>query len=157
VPFNEALRAALRPLWVSEMARSGMPDATFLESIQKVTPMNFGFGKSTADAQDHAFAVIAPDSAGNEFGAVADHPADADLVVGGIEEELGDWRQRTVAPLFKFGLQLLVEVEYLAGGELQATEIFHDFGDAAGAYPLDIHGGDGRFECAITAQTFLQQ
>jgi hypothetical protein len=26
-----------------------------------------------------------------------------------------------------------------------------------GAYLLDIHGGDGRFECAITAQTFLQQ
>jgi len=77
---------------------------------------------------------------GNEFGAVVHHPVDMDLLVGGIKQEVGDWKQRRVAPFFKFGFELLVEVGYLAGGYLQAAEFFHNynFGDAPGAGPLDI-------------------
>jgi hypothetical protein len=47
---------------------------------------------------------------------------------------------------------LLVEI-----GDLEAAKLFHDLGDAAGAHTLDMHGGDGRFEGAITARSPLQK
>lgn len=68
--------------------------------------MSFGFGKSTADAHDHAFALLSQDSVGNEHGAVVNHPIDGDLVVAGIEQEVGDWKQQKVSPFFKFQLRV---------------------------------------------------
>ena len=126
-------------------------DAALLEAVEKIAPMDFCFRERTTDAEDHAFAVIAPDSVSNERGAVADNPIDADLVVGGIKGDIGDRRQRPGPPFLKLGVELLVEIGDLAGGDFEAAEIFHDFGNAAGAHPLDIHGGDGGFEGAFAA------
>ena len=52
--------------------------------------MDFGFGEGAGDAEDEAFAVVAPDPDGDEGGAIPDVAVDADLVVGGIGEEVGD-------------------------------------------------------------------
>jgi hypothetical protein len=34
------------------------------------------------------------------------HPIDGDLVVAGIEQEVGDWKQQKVSPFFKFQLRV---------------------------------------------------
>jgi len=49
--------------------------------------MDFRFGESATDAEDHAFTIIAPGPVGDERGAGADDPVDADFVVGGIKLE----------------------------------------------------------------------
>lgn len=61
--------------------------ASLLEACQEVPPMNLGFGKCARDTEDHAFAVITSNSDGYECGAIPYSSVDADLVVGGVEEE----------------------------------------------------------------------
>ena len=134
----------------------GNADAAFLQSVQEGAPVDFRLGEGAADAEDDAFAIVATNPIGDESGTVADDPVDADFVVGGIKGHVADRRQGAVAPFFEFGVELLVEIGDLAGGDLQAAEFFHDFGDSAGADALDIHGGNGGFEGAITARTLFQ-
>jgi hypothetical protein len=119
--------------------------------------VDFRLGEGAADAEDHAFAIVATNPVGDESGTIADDPVDADFVVGGINGHVADRRQGAVAPFSEFGIELLVEIGDLAGGDLEAAEFLHDFGDSAGADALDIHGGDGGFEGAITARTLFQQ
>ena len=105
--------------------------------------MDFGFGEGATDTEDHAFAVVAADADGFEGGAVADGAVDADLVVGGVEDEVIDLGQLAGASFGEFLIELFVEVGDLAGGDLEAAKFLHDFGDAAGADTLNVEGGDG--------------
>lgn len=118
-------------------------DAAFLESGQKSAPVDFGLGQGATDTEDHTLAVVAPDAVGDEGGAVADDPVDTDFVVGGIDGHVCDLGKRTGAPFGELDVELLVEVGDLSGGDLEATHLLHDSGDAAGADTLDIHCGDG--------------
>jgi len=120
-------------------------DAAVFEVEQKLAPVDFGFGEGATDTQDHAFAVGGADSVGNEGGAIADDPVDADFVVGGVEEEEIDGGERAGTPFAEVFIEEFVEVGDLGGRDLEAAESLHDFGDAAGADALDIHGGDGGF------------
>jgi len=85
-------------------------DAALLESGQKNTPVDFGLGESTTDPEDHALAVVAADAVGDECGAVADNPINADFVIGGVNCHARDFGKRTGAPFFEFRIELLVEV-----------------------------------------------
>ena len=71
----------------------GNADSALFEGHEEFAPVNFGFGEGATDAKDHAFAVIASDADGFEGGAVADGAVDADFVIGGIEDEILDFRE----------------------------------------------------------------
>lgn len=135
----------------------GDADATLLEAGEEVAPMDLGFGEGAGDAEDEAFAVVPPDADGDEGGAVADVAVDADLVVGGVCEEVGDLGKGAAAPFFKLPVELGGELGNLSGGDFETAEFAHDGGDAAGADALEIHARDGGFEGTIAAAAFLQK
>lgn len=72
----------------------GYADAALLERDEQFAPVDFGFGEGATDSKDHAFAVLAADADGFECGAVARSAVDADFVVGGVEDEVLDFRER---------------------------------------------------------------
>src|SRR5690606_6130107 len=112
-----------------------------------------GLGEGAGDAEHHAFAVAAADADGDEHGAVAHGAVEADLDVGGVEDEVGDLGQRAVAPEFELG----GEAGDLGGGDFQAAEFFEDLGDAAGGNALEIHFGDGGLERAVGTGAGFEQ
>jgi hypothetical protein len=59
------------------------------------------FGEGGGGSKDHAFPIVTPDADAYQHGAVAHGGIDAHLDIGGVEEEVGDFRQRTVAPFLK--------------------------------------------------------
>ena len=118
-------------------------DATLLEAGQKGSPVDLSLRQRATDTEDHALAVVAADAVGDECGAVADNPVDADFVLSGVEGHVGGWNKRPGAPFLELGIELLVEVGDLAGGDLEAAHLLHDPGDTARADPLDIHRGNG--------------
>jgi len=132
-------------------------DASLLEAGEKLTPMNLGFGEGAGHSENDTLAITAAHARGDEGGAVPDNAVDTDFVVGGVDSEVEDLGQWAVAPLFELFIKLLVEVRYLAGRDFEAAELLHDFGDFAGADTLDIHGGNGGLEGAITSRTLLEQ
>ena len=71
------------------------------EAGVEVAPVDLGFGEGAGDAEDEAFAVVAADADGDEGGAVPNVAVDADLVVGGVGEEVVDLGKGAVAPFFK--------------------------------------------------------
>ena len=135
----------------------GDAEAALLEAGEEVAPVDLGFGEGAGDAEDEAFAVVAADADGDEGGAVADIAVDADLVVGGVGEEVGDLGKGAVAPFFKLAVELGGQLGDLGGGDFEATKFAHDGGDPAGAETLEIHAEDGGFEGTITAATLLQK
>jgi len=135
----------------------GNAKATLLEAGEEVAPVDFGFRESAGDAEDEAFAVVAADADGDEGGAVPDVAVDADLVVGGVGEEVGDLGKGAGAPFFKLPVEFGGEFGDLGGGDLKAAEFAHDGGDAAGADALEIHARHGGFEGAIAAAALLQE
>jgi len=113
-------------------------DTALFEAGQEPAPVDFCLGECATDTEDHALAVIAADPMGDECGAVADNPVDADFVLGGVEGDVRDRGKRAGAPFFELGIELLVEV-----GDLEAAHLLHDPSDTARADPLDIHRGNG--------------
>ena len=63
--------------------------------------MDLVFGEGGGGSKDHAFPIVTPDADTHQHGAVAHGGIDTHLDVGGVEEEVRDFRQRTVAPFFK--------------------------------------------------------
>ena len=145
--FNEALRAAFKPLWASDVTRSGMPIPRSLRPTRK--PRQWTSASGATHSEDHALAVVAADAVGDEGGAIAHDAVDADFVVGGVDDQVRDLGQRAGAPFFELFVELFVEVGDLAGGYLEAAQLLHDPGDSAGANTFDIHGGDGGFEGTV--------
>ena len=76
-------------------------DATFAQGGEECAPVDFGFGEGDGGSEDHAFPVVAPNADTHQESAVAHGGIDAHVDVGGVEEEVEDFRQRTVAPFFK--------------------------------------------------------
>ena len=84
------MRAARRPVWASEVTRSGMPMPRSLRPGEEVSPVNLGFAEGATDAEDHALAVVSAHANGDESGAVADIAIYTNFVVGGVEGEVLD-------------------------------------------------------------------
>ena len=135
----------------------GDADAALLETGEEVAPMDLGLREGAGDTEDEAFAVVPADADGDEGGAVADVAIDADLVVGGVGEEVGDLRKGATSPFFKLPVEFGGELGNLGGGDLEAAKFAHDGGDAPRADTLKIHARDGGLESAITAAAFLQK
>lgn len=135
----------------------GNADAAFFEAGEEGAPVGFGLGDSGGDAQDEAFGVVAADADGGEDGAVAHGPVEANLDVGGVEDEEGDLGQGAGAPFFELGIELGGEARDLGGGDVEPTEFLDDGFDAACGNALEIHFGHGRFEGAIHAGTAFQK
>lgn len=45
----------------------------------------------------------------------------------------------------------------MAGRDLKAAKVFHDFGDAAGADALNVECGNGGLEGAVAAGAFFKE
>jgi hypothetical protein len=119
--------------------------------------MDLGLGEGAGDAEDDAFAVVPSDADGDEGGAVADVAVNADLVVGGVGEEVGDLRKGAGSLFFKLPVEFGGKFGDLSGGDLKAAEFAHDGGDAPSADALKIHARDGGREGAVTAAALLQK
>lgn len=135
----------------------GDADAAFAQRGEECAPVNLVFGKGGGSSKDHAFAIVAPDADGDEDGAVAHGGIDAHLDVGGVEEEVGDFRQWTVAPFFKGFIEFCGESGDLSGCDFHAAEFSHDMLDATGGDSLEIHFGDCAFEGLVNAGAFFQE
>ena len=126
-----------------------------LEAGEELAPMDFGFTKFGADAQDGAFAVgINADS--DEHGTRANDAVHADFFITRIHDEIGERAEGTVAPFIQFEIEVCGGAADLGGGDVQTAELFEDGGDFAGGDTLDIHLCDGEFEGAFTAETFFE-
>ena len=119
--------------------------------------MDFGFGEGDGGSEDHAFTVVTPNADTYQESAVAHGGIDAHLDVGGVEEEVGDFRKRTVAPFLKRFIKFCCEAGNLRGGNFHAAEFFHDALDSSGGDALEIHFGDRAFEGLVNAGAFFQK
>ena len=80
----------------------------------------------------------------------------ADLLVAGVEDQVGHLAQGSVSP----GLQLGVEggggPADLGTADLGAAELLGDGGDLTSGDALDVHLGDGELEGPLAADALLQ-
>ena len=72
-------------------------EAAFLEGLQEIPPVQFGFAEFAADSKDATF-TVAQNAGGNENGTGDDVAVVTDLFVAGIEDEIRTTTQRTSAP-----------------------------------------------------------
>ena len=107
--LRQALRAARRPLWASEVTRVRNADAALPEAVGEVAPMDLGFGKGAGDSEDHSLAVVAAHADGDEGGTIPDHTVDTDFVVGGVEGEVEDLGEDSSTPFCELGIELFGE------------------------------------------------
>ncbi len=132
-------------------------DAAGFEGVEEGAPVGFCLRECAGDPQNDALAVLALDADGTEDGAVTHRTVEADLEVCGVEEEEADFGQRAVAPLFELGVEFGGELGDLSGGDIQAAKLGKNPCDAACGYALEVHFGDGSFQCALRAGTFLEE
>ena len=135
----------------------GDAEAALLEAGEEIAPVDLGFGEGAGDAEDEAFAVVTADADGDQSGAIPHVAVDANLVVGGVGEEVGDLGKGAGAPFFELAVEFGSELGNLGGGDFETAEFAHDRGDAPGAHALEIHAGDGGLEGAVAAAALLQQ
>jgi len=85
----------------------GAMEATFLERAEEVPPVGLSVAQGDADAEDGSVPG-GIDADGDQDGAAEDHAVAANLLVAGIENEVGisDFVERTVAP----EIELLVKL-----------------------------------------------
>ena len=125
-------------------------ESLFMEGTQEGSPMDLGLAEGGADTEDGALSVH-PDAGGDEDSAVDDLAVLADLLVAGIEQDIGELGQRSVAPGLEFGVESCGAEADLSGADGGATELLDDGGDFAGGHALDVHLGQGEFEGLFAA------
>src|SRR5215213_3315468 len=131
---------------------------TFLERAEEVPPVGLSFAQGDADAEDGSVAG-GIDADGHQEGAIEDHTVAADLLVAGIEQEVGtgDFVERAVAPEIELLIELSGRATDLRSGDLQgAGELAEDARDPARGDALDVHLGDREGQSAFAAQPALQ-
>jgi len=126
-----------------------------LERGQEVPPVDLGLRQRDGRAEDRPLALrVDPD--GHQDGTRDHRAAVADLLVAGVEDQVGRLAQRAVPPL----LQLVIEhgggPTDLRAGHLQAAQLLGDGGDLAGRDALHVHLGDGQLQCPLAADALLQ-
>lgn len=78
-------------------------EAAELEAGEELAPMDLGLAEGDADAEDGAFAVGA-DAQGDEDGTVDEVAAVTNLLVAGVDENLGSRAEGTLAPESERGI-----------------------------------------------------
>ncbi len=107
--------------------------------MDKIAPVGFCLGERAGNTGNHAIGVVASDADGYKVCAVANRTVESDLNVGGIEDKVSDFGQRTVAPKVELSIEIKSKARDLIGGDIQAANFFEDFGDAASGDALEIH------------------
>ena len=66
-------------------------ESAFLQTGEKLAPVDLGLGEFATDAKDRTFAIGA-DAHGHQQGSAEDGSAAADLLIAGIENQIGEGR-----------------------------------------------------------------
>ena len=86
--------------------------------MDKVAPEGFCFRERAGNTENRALGAIASDPDGYEGCAVADRTVDSDLNVGGVEDEVNDFGQRTVEPEVEFSIEISSKAGDLSEGNI---------------------------------------
>ncbi len=78
------------------------------------TLMNRCLRERGTDTEDDAFAITAADLIGGESGAVAENPFNGNVLLGGMNGALRNWRKRSGAAFLKCEIELFVEFSTLS-------------------------------------------
>lgn len=106
--------------------------------LEEFAPMNLAFAERVAETEDRTLAVGQPADRGQGNGS-DDRSAATDLLVAGIEDQVGDLTERLLTPSPEFRVQLGGGAAYLGAGNLQATQLPEEVGDTRGRDALDVH------------------
>jgi len=101
---EDGVQGATQAFMVIAGDKGDAMQAAFFEAEEKGSPMDFGFADGGADAQDGAFAVGA-DADGQKDRARADGAVLTDFFIAGIQDEIGCFIERTVAPGVEFPIE----------------------------------------------------
>ena len=130
-------------------------EAAVLEPLEEGAPMDFGFTEGHADAQDGAF-TGGIDAQGDEDGAIQELAALADLLVTGIQDQVGESAQGAGSPGLEFKVEVGGALADLGGTDGATAELLDDGRDFAGGDALDVHFGEGQFERLLAADALFQ-
>ena len=112
--------------------------------------MDFGLGERDTHTEDRAFAVRR-NADSDQHGTVDDTPTVPDLFVACVEDEIGDFSQRSIAPLLEFFVEKSCGAADLAAGDVESAEFFCDGGAFARGDALHVHFGDSQFQGPFAA------
>ena len=129
--------------------------ATSLQRIEKLPPMHLGLAQSNAHAKDGAFARRS-DPGGDEHRTVKHPSVLADLLVTGIQIDVGHDRQGRVAPGIEMHVEFGGAVADMSGTDRMTAELLDDLSHATSGDALDVHLGQGEFEGLFTAQSLVE-
>jgi hypothetical protein len=93
---------------------------------------------------------------GNQNGHIDDRAVDPDLLIPGIEINIGIGSQRSFTPLFEDLAEFLCGPTDLGGRDLETAKLLGDLGHLAGRDALDVHLGQRYLEGTFRAQSLLQ-
>ena len=130
-------------------------EAPFLERGEEGSPVDLRLAEGGTDAEDGAFAALI-DADGDKDGTVDDTSTLTDLLVSGIEEEVGVEAQGAGAPGVQFGVELGGTATDLGGTDRGPTQLLDDGGDFASGDALDVHLCQGEFEGLFAAYALVQ-
>src|SRR5665647_1540422 len=96
------------------------------------------------------------DADGHQDRAGDDRAAVADLLVAGVEDQVGHLAQGPFTPGLQLGVECGGGPADLGAADLGAAELLGDGGDLAGGDALDVHLGNGELQGSLAADALLQ-
>ena len=131
-----------------------------LQGVEELAPIHLGLAQGDAHAEDGAFAR-GEDPGGDEHGAIEHAAVLADLLITGVQIDVGHDCQGGVAPGFQMDVEFGgavadIAVADMSGTDGMATEVLDDLGHATSVDALDIHLGQGELDGLLTAQSFIE-
>ena len=130
-------------------------EAACLQALEERAPVDLGFGKGDAEAEDLAFPIRA-DAEGDEHGAVENPPGLADFFVSGIENDIGESAERARAPVGEIGIEPGRALADVSGADAAAAKLLDDGGDLSSGDALHIHLRHRESERLFAADALFQ-
>jgi len=129
--------------------------ATFLQRLEKITPVNFGFRQRHTDTEDRSMSA-GQDSDSDQNGTVTHASVDTDLFVACIEDQIFDLSDGSLSPDFQFFIEESCGPADLHAGDFQSTKFSSNFCNLTSRNSLDVHFRDSQFECSFAPFSSLQ-
>ncbi len=129
--------------------------AARLQTRQELAPMDFRLRKRHARSQNRAMSVRR-DAQGDQQRTRHHGPAHADFFIARVQEQVGDFSQRTLAPLAQLVVQRFHRATDLHAGNFAAAELLHHGGHLPRRDALQIHLGDRQLQRAFAARAAFQ-
>ena len=128
---------------------------TGFQALQKGSPVDFVLAQGDRNAQYLAFPAQI-DAHGCQYSQVTHLSVLSDLLIIGIQEEIGIFAQRPIPPLLQLGVQQGSCSAHLGRRNRNAAQLLGDRFDLAGGDPLNIHLRQRQGQGSLAAQPFLQ-